>query len=445
MATFRSQPMLSVLKRFTLTVAALTALPARPDALSLGDALSSARQNSPEVQRSASAKDEAHWRHVGQYSAYLPTVNATANRLLDKKYMFTDIEFGGNPVSIPNIIPTTTYGLNAEINLFDGFASTNRFRAGEKMEHAANREFDWTMFKTDRDVTLQFYRALAARTLQTVAENNLKTLKDHLHDVNLFRSSGLSTNFDVLRVEVQVSEAESELLNANDNAELAKTKLAETLGVDSAVEPNGALPELAPDLITAADAKDPTKSRPDLEALGERVQGLALQAHAENRHWVPKVSAFGSYTYYNNRNDDFDQWNDFRNAYQVGLSLTWNLFDGFKSTAQSHVAVEQQFQAEKTLRAQQLKAKQDLSFWTRKYKYFISVFHARQNDIGKAKESVRLAREGRKVGARTNTDLLDAESELYRAEAGAITAQMGAIEALINVELSLGQPLYKFN
>jgi outer membrane protein TolC len=115
-----------------------------------------------------------------------------------------------------------------------------------------------------------------------------------------------------------------------------------------------------------------------------------------------------------------------------------------RSTAQAHEALEKKAQTESSLRAARLKAKQDLNLWTRKFKYYCSISKARQNDVGKAKESVRLARAGRRAGARTNTDLLDAEAELYRAQAGAVSARLGAVEALINVELSLGRPLYNF-
>jgi outer membrane protein TolC len=101
-------------------------------------------------------------------------------------------------------------------------------------------------------------------------------------------------------------------------------------------------------------------------------------------------------------------------------------------------------QTEKTLKISELKAQQDVALWKRKFKYFQSVFKSRQSDIGKATESVRLAREGRRVGSRTNTDLLDAETDLFRAQAGAVKAQLGIIEALINLELSTGRKLYEF-
>ena len=92
----------------------------------------------------------------------------------------------------------------------------------------------------------------------------------------------------------------------------------------------------------------------------------------------------------------------------------------------------------------ELKAANDVEFWKKKLMYFISVYQSRQSDIQKAGESVRLAKEGRKVGVRTNTDLLDAELELFRAQASSVNAQIGAVEALINLELATGQKIYTF-
>lgn len=410
--------------------------------LPLNEALSQARSQSPELQKADAAREEARWRKVEAFSTYLPKVQASGTYLLDYKYMFTDIEFGGSPASIPNVVPTTIWNLQAQISLWDGWAGTNRFQSARALSDATNDEYRWAEFKLNRNVTLEYYRALAAQTLKQVAENNLKTLQDHLREVQLFRKSGLSTNYDVLRVEVQVSEAESEVLNAEDNLAVANSHLAEVLGKEDKVEASGKLPELKADLVNGL--KDDLQQRLDLQATAEKVDGLNYSAKAASRHWIPKLSAFGIYQYYNNRNDGFDDWDNFRNAYQFGLNLSWDLFDGFASEAKRNEAIQQRVQSEKILRQAQLKGKNDIDRWTRKFKYFCSVYKARTNDVSKSQESVRLAREGRKVGARTNTDLLDAEAELYRAEAGVVTAQLGAVEALINLELSTGQNLYRF-
>jgi outer membrane protein TolC len=40
--------------------------------------------------------------------------------------------------------------------------------------------------------------------------------------------------------------------------------------------------------------------------------------------------------------------------------------------------------------------------------------------------------------------ILDAEAELFRAEAASINAQLSSIEALINYELATGKQIYQF-
>jgi outer membrane protein TolC len=205
----------------------------------------------------------------------------------------------------------------------------------------------------------------------------------------------------------------------------------------------GHRPSLTPYFIKYLEAIYISK-RKDITSLKLKSRALDQQESAAAAYWVPKVNLFGQYQYYNNRNDDLYDHENFRDAYQVGVTLTWNLFD-MSSIAKSKQSVETKYQTEKSLRMAQLRARQDFELWRRKFLYNCSVYRFRVNDVQKATESVRLAKEGRKVGARTNTDLLDAEGELFRARAGLVNAQIGSIEALINLELASGQKIYDFN
>ena len=150
------------------------------------------------------------------------------------------------------------------------------------------------------------------------------------------------------------------------------------------------------------------------------------------RFYIPKISFFGEYLKYNQTNKDFSINDQFKNGYNIGMNLTWTLFDGMKSIAKDQIAEEQKIQTLKTLELAKVKAINDAQFWRRKFTYYVDTF------------KVRLAKEGRKVGTRTNTDLLDAEAELFRAEAASINAQLSSIEALINYELATGKQIYQF-
>lgn len=410
----------------------------------LEEALKEAMSHSPKVQRSESQYRETSWKKTESYSGFLPTLSAQASYLFDKKYVLMDVDLAGSPLSIPQVVPTTNAYITAQWSIFDGFSSTNRYLSADAFKESARNDFDWTQFQVQREVTVLFYKALAAKELKSVAEQNVRALEDHLKDVRLFKKVGSSTNYDVLRVEVQVSEAQSELLNAADNVELSRGRLSEALGMDKDVsDVDGILPRLKPELVAKLE-KFEVSERKDLQALRQKAEGFAHQEDSAEKYWVPRIALVGQYQYYNNRNDRFDDYDNFRDAYQFGVTLNWNLFDGMTSISKSKQSIEQKYQAEKTLRQSELKAQRDFDLWKKKYLYYCAVYEARLSDVQKSEESVRLAREGQRVGARTNTDVLDAEAELFRARAGVVNAQIGAIEAIVNLEISTGQQLVQF-
>ncbi len=430
-----------------LLLSALLIFPALAEAqtLSLPEALKETRSESLQIQKAQAVYEEAKWRKLGTYQGFLPTLTGSVNYLTEKKYMLLDVDMGAGALTIPQVVPTTLYTLKASLPLFDGFASTNRYRSEDALEDAAQKEYEWAQFGAERQTTLQFFRALAAQTLKDVAEQNLKALQDHLKDIQAFKKAGVSTNYDVLRVEVQVSEAQSEMLNSQDNVELARYKLGEVMGKESEARTLiGKLPLLNEDLIRKLDDKA-VESRADIQALQKKSEATHFSYQSANRYWVPRISLVGEYDHYNNRNARFDDSEAFRDAYMVGVNLTWNLFDGLASTSKSGQSEQQAVQTEKSLAMARIKAKQDFELWKRKYLYFCAVSKSRAGDIERSKEAVRLAHEGRRAGVRTSTELLDAESDLFRSRAGLVTAQMGAIEALVNLELVSGQKLFDFN
>lgn len=432
------------IQRFCVLVL-LLGLQARAESVDLRHLVSEVFSDSPVIEKSKASLDEAHWKKVETYQGFLPRLDGSLNYLTDKRYMLVDINLGGGPASIAQVVPTTLYTLTASLPLFDGFASTHRYWAGQSLEQSAQHELDWTRFSAERQITLLFYKTLAAQALKDVAEQNLKTLNDHLKDAQALKKAGIVTNYDVLRVEVQVSEAKSEVLNTADNYEMARYKLGEALGKDyENRDLDGKLPVISNQVLAQVKALQLEK-RSDLLSMKEKVDSLHDLNTAAGRSWSPKISAYGQYQYYNNINDSFSDKDKFREAYQVGFALTWNFFDGMGSIAKSHQSAAQVQQLDTTLKMATLKAKQDYEFWKRKLNYFKTVYDARVVDIDKSTESIRLAKEGRHAGTRTSTELLDAELDLFHSRAGMVNAQIGVVESLINLELATGQPIYQLN
>lgn len=412
-------------------------------ALNLSTALTEVSGDSPTVAGSASMAEEADWKRQEAWGGFIPRLRMGGTYLTDKKYQFININFAGSPTVIPTIIPNSQFNLTAELPLFDGFASTNRLWAAQNHAQAARENFDWTKFRTEMEVTVAFYQALASKQLRDVAEQNLKVLEDHLKDARLFRKGGLSTNYDVLRVEVQVSNARTDLADAEDEIIISQERLAEVLGHEKEARPlEGDLPVPREEVISEANGT--SANRADLRAL--RLQALARsqEESAAGRFWVPEFTFFGQYVMYNNLSTGLNDWDAYRNSRQVGFSMNWNLWDGGVSYSRSRQAVERKVQSEKALRAQELAAKKDLSVYARRYRSQCRIYQARVEDVSRSEESVRLAREGKRAGARADSDLLDAEADLYRSRAGVVRAQLAAVEALVKLQLAEGRRYKEF-
>lgn len=420
------------------------AAPVSGNALTLEEAVSTGRSNSPIIQRAQAVRREAEWQRKESLSGFLPSLTLSGQHFLAKKYQFTDITFGGSPVSIPGIFPTSSATLSASLPLFDGLRNVRQYSAGRLRESAASRDAHWTEFRVEQDVRLRFLQALAAERLLVVARQNVSTIEDHLKQVQSLRRGGVATNYDVLRTEVQVSEALSERLQAEDNVYLARQRLAVAMGLERDVRPlQGDLPDPLPlvDHVRSLNIGEGLSDRADLIAQENRVEAAKKSQQAAEAYWVPKISLAAQYIYYNNLTDDLTDIDHYRNAYNLGVVLTWNLFDGFASFSRAEQAESQWYQAERAHRQALLQAPVEFDSWKRRFLSSATVYTARRADIEKAQESVRLAREGFRAGTRTSTEVLDAELELFRARAGVVNAQMSSSEALINLELAIGRRL----
>ncbi|MDG0816897.1 TolC family protein [Bdellovibrio svalbardensis] len=408
--------------------------------LSLSDSLKVAEESSPQVRKADAVKDEAKWKKVESFSVFLPKLNVIGSHLLDEKFMRQQVTIGGPPTTILLIQPYTIWSARADWMFFDFLANYDSYRANSLVADATQKEADWARFQVRQQTKMQFYKALSAVELEKVANQNVKTLQEHLDRAKAFRQSGAGTNFDVLRVEVQLNEAQSEKLNSEDNTILARQNLLNNLGVeDEGQTVTGDLPVPSAKKVSGLQ-KPTTIERLDYLATQDR-ELSAHKAHlAAYKHWLPKFSLFGQADYYNNISKGIDD-QDYNNAYQVGLAMTWNAFDGFGSSARSAQADARQVQAVETTRQARLKSNYDFDFWKRRYLYSASLYQAKLVDVEKAQESVRLATQSFKAGTRTSSEVLDAELDLFRARAGVVNAQVNAAEALVNLELAIGKEL----
>lgn len=430
------------MKTFTRLLSLISLIvPLAAHALTLEEATRSSAENSHELKQIRLSTESADWSRRKAFAGFLPKLELTGRHLFQEQFEVLEIEFGGSTFAMPAIQPYSSLGLTASWEIFGGFDSTNQFRAATLAREAGEHRLKHAEEKNRVAVRSLFFRALGSQILVEVAEQNIATLEGHLKDINSRVRSGVSTKYDGLRAEVQLEEARTDKVAAESNVAVARARLFEAVGrADDGLPLIGKLPDdfrIAVEKIKVQDA-----TREDRLAQVRTVEAQERSAAAAKAHWMPKVSVFGNEEWYNNSNHYISEDGErFGNAYMLGVQLRWNLFDGGASLASQRLAeIEKQIANEKLAQFDQA-APVDLEESKRRLNYNLINFRAKLGSIRKAEEAVRLARGGLRAGTRTNTEVLDAVVDLNRAKAASIKSQVEAIEALGQLELTVGHSL----
>lgn len=250
--------------------------------------------------------------------------------------------------------------------------------------------------------------------------------RENMRLANVRTSAGVGLRSDELRSRTHLSMVEQQLISASNNRMLARMKLAMLIGLP---EESGFELDEFPDRVAVPIMSDQVFKH----ALDNRVEIKQSQTDLEKsdatlklarREYLPTVGAFASYQL-NAKDAPFTADND---AWTAGVSLKWQLFDGFRHHSESKRAA-----------AAQSAAREMLESTTKEIRYQLRESYVRREEAGKllevathsvldAEETVRLLAKRYENSLATMVELLDAQTALNQARAN--LAEAGAAYAL---------------
>ncbi len=276
--------------RAVLALAACSAgLAQSPRVLTLAEAQASALQNHPRIasqefvaQAGAAAVKEVR-------SAYWPTVAANLTGVGTER----NSVLSAGAVTTSSIYNRAASGLTATELLTD-FGRTASLEQSARLRNAAeSQDVETTRAQVILNVRLAYYDALASQAVLDVARQTLNLRRVTLRQVSALAQSALRSTLDVSFAQVNVSQAELELVDAEDDATASHARLSAAMGydrdqpflVDQVPLPQPLEPEV--DNLIALSMRQ----RPDLKALQLTRDGLERYARAEKQLRNPTISA----------------------------------------------------------------------------------------------------------------------------------------------------------
>jgi outer membrane protein TolC len=250
---------------------------------------------------------------------------------------------------------------------------------------------------------------------------------------------GVVAKNDVLAADVQVANAESALIVAENQADLSRSRLALRMGysgdrsVTPAPGPFPVPPEAAPPL--SESLRTALEKRNELLAQGAVIRDAEAAVTAARTEFTPTFFGQGGYSYETN------DLNPHKSVFSVLLGGKMNLFSGFADEAalrRARLTVDRRKEVLGRLRdeiALEVKASHLFVTEAEKRKAVAEVAVAR------AEENLRIQNDRYKEGLSISTEVLDAQTLLTRAKVDRQNAAYDLVEARYRLLAARGELL----
>jgi len=414
--------------------------PARPTikgALSLEAAQVFAMGNSKQLLAELQEKEIAAGALTEAWSALYPTAALTGTYTrLDKVS-----SFAAGPATV-TVGSLDNYAFDLALNqpVFSGGAIHAGIRAAKIGTLVADEEIRTIVQGVLFEARKAYYDVLLAEELEKVSQSDLALARRHLADVEKRLRAGAARQYDVLRARVEISNIEAELIGRQNATRLARAQLFRTLGVaqDSQVTLTDKLAHEPIEPALEAAVSKAFRRRPELllAELGVRLQHEMVRVSRAG--WFPVLSVFFTETYAkpDPRSMTRIKWGD---AWSAGSTVSWNLFDGFKTSAlvrQEKARLRQQEIGLLDAEEQVLLEVQQAILSLEDAEKLVA---SQEANIERAREGLRLAEAGYRAGVATEVEVLDARQALSKAQALYYEALYSHMMARLALEKATGE------
>jgi outer membrane protein TolC len=365
-------------------------------------------------------------------SGQIPNVSAAG------EYQRNAVEIGTNGLD-----NAWSFSITARQTLYAGGGVTAGVNSQKLALDAAVLDLQAVINDALLDVRTRFFTVLLNREKIKVQEQNVELLQRQLQDVKNRFDAGTVSNFEVLRAEVALANAQPALITARNDYRLAIEELRQSLGFVTQSTANEAkVPEFSGKLeFTPASFElhsalaSAREHRPDLQRLVKLESAAEQGIYVSQANYYPNLSLFGSYAV---AKAPVTVLHNQVNGWTVGLQSQWNIFDGRATAgrvAQSRSLLEQ---AKLALAATQLAVDVDVRRAISTFQQATELAEASKKVVEQAEEAVRLANARYSAGTATQLDVLTSQVDLTTARLNQVQAYYSYDVAVATVRRAMG-------
>jgi len=414
----------------------------------LDQAIDYALANNPDLQIATERISQAEAQLGVALSAFYPQVTARVgyehsnNPAQVFSMIVSQRDFNANSI---NNINNPGYRQNfrpeiiGKLSLFRGGQDYQNSKAAELGIDAAEFERSSVHNALIEAVTASYYAYLASIEAQKVAQDSISAITSELNQTKLKYEAGTVLKSDVLSLEVQLAEAQDAEIRAANGIEIAKTSIANLLGLSSfqafTVAPSSSIltkPKLTAsfnDLLDQAMAQ-----RPEVKAAANQVEISLRKLKSEQGAYLPKADAYVSY----GQNSQSPGFSSSKENVTAGVTVEMDLFSGFNTQQRVRAAERKAAEARELERKTKLTIEQEVKIAFLKLQEAVARLHVTEASVLAADEALRLVNEERRAEIVTVTRYIESEVARNKAQSNIIAAHYDALGAEAALKKAIG-------
>ncbi|MEK6754909.1 MAG: TolC family protein [Bacteroidota bacterium] len=342
------------------------------------------------------------------------------------------IPIPGNVVTFPVVLNTYNARATLQQPLFTGWKLQAASDNASYQAEATRLDLAKDRAELIYSVKAAYWSLYRAKEVRRLADENVNQISAHLNDVENLMKQGMATTNDVLKVRVQLSNSKILQSDASNNEQIAMLAFNSTVGLPletqvtltSPLTPTTKdLPEVDK-LVAAAFAQ-----RPEVRGMEWRLKASDAGITAAKGGWLPQVYLTGSYYYARPNQRIFPAKDEFKDSWDIGVSLQFDVWNNLTSLHQTNAAQAQYEQTKDALAMQRDGITLEVTQYYLSFNQAKQRIHLSELGVEQANENYRVTAEKFKAGLTTNSELLDAEVALLQ-------SKLQLTQALVEYELA---------
>lgn len=400
-----------------LTTTMASAAMAESVDMTLEESVRTALDNNYNIKQQEAEYDSAVWARHQARRSFGPTVN----------WQSTATKMGGKYYDSANLSRSFGNGLTLTMPIYTGGQLEGAIKAADLAMNANELGLELCKQQVKAATMSAYYQALQAKNQIKVAQDSVNTLTEHLKNVNAQYTVGTVAKSDVLGTQVQMANAEQNLINANNSYDVAIASLNNVMGLPTDTELNltDSLDYNVYEIPLEECTAYARNNRPDVLMADYQVAIAEAGVQQAKAGYMPKVSAQASKSWAGEDpfgSDETDKRYGQNNNWTAGVVLSWDIWDN--NVTQSKVNQSKAAVAKAEAAAENTRQSGDLEVRTAylNLKAAEKSINTTQVAVDKAQEDYKIAQVRYAAGVGTNLDVMDAEEKLAQAQTNYYTA-----------------------